>query len=70
MPSELRVFWDYIANCNRDEAVDFADYADFEVCVAGPDVGVGSECDCFDFDHDEDSDLADFTAFQAYFIGN
>ncbi len=41
------------------------DYDAFEACLAGPDAGLGMDCDVWDYDADMDVDLADFAVFQA-----
>jgi len=52
---------------NRDLSVDEKDYAHYDLCSFGPDLGMPLNCDCFDVDGDGDLDLADFAAFQIAF---
>jgi len=56
-------------DCDDDDDVDLADYADFEACLYGPGRELDAGCECFDFDNDNDVDLDDFAAFQASFTG-
>jgi hypothetical protein len=49
--------------------VDLNDYSGFEDCLAGPDSGVGEQCDIGDFDGDGDLDLEDVDAFMRRFTG-
>ncbi|MCK4659444.1 MAG: hypothetical protein KAV82_07970 [Phycisphaerae bacterium] len=60
---------------DNDGDVDLIDYAEFVGCMSGPWQGAGFMApdllclEVFDADTDEDVDLEDFSAFQAYFVG-
>lgn len=54
-------------DCNGDWAIDLADLAAYEMCVAGPESGLAPGCACGDFDGDGDIDLADAAGLQAAF---
>ncbi len=51
-----------------DGDVDLDDYRVLYFCLFGPDRDPGGDCRPFDFDFDDDVDLADFVAFQTYFL--
>ncbi|UCE61087.1 MAG: hypothetical protein JSU63_04920, partial [Phycisphaerales bacterium] len=57
-------------DCNEDYAVGLGDLVEFVPCLAGPEGGLGHDCDCADIDDDADVDLGDFAAFQAVFAGS
>ena len=53
-----------------DDDLDLLDFADFEVCLHGPDESAfHRSCLLHDFDEDADVDLEDFASFQAAFTG-
>ncbi len=55
-------------DADGDGDVDLTDYAEFAVCLNGPDAGaVESGCSVFDVDLDADVDLADFAGLQGAF---
>ncbi|HNQ22519.1 MAG TPA: hypothetical protein PKK06_05435 [Phycisphaerae bacterium] len=56
-------------DCDGDQDVDLADFADFSDCLGGPGQGLGADCDCYDLDDDGDVDLRDFAEFQTAFTG-
>ena len=57
-------------DCDRNNAVDWADYLEFEQCITGPDHGASSECTCTDFDFDASVDLRDLSMMQRQFTGS
>ena len=53
-----------------DGHIDLVDFAQWEACVTGPEIGpVAGCCALFDFDEDQDVDHRDFAAFQTAFTG-
>jgi len=54
-------------DCNADNAVGLADYAQFAACMTGPGGGVPPDCACADADNDGDVDVADFAVIKSVF---
>lgn len=48
-------------DCDGNAALDLNDFAAFSPCMAGPEIGVGANCDCADLDGDLDVDLLDLS---------
>ena len=65
-------FWFGLApgDCDNTGCVDLLDYAEFESCLTGPDVGTLAGCECFDVNRSDTVDLRDFAATQAAFTGS
>ncbi len=58
------------ADHENDGDVDLADFARFQRCYAGADVGAGEPCEClFDFEPDTDVDFDDFVTLDPLFTG-
>jgi hypothetical protein len=52
-----------------DGDADLRDYTTFHGCMAGPDGGLGPQCECVDSDGNGNVDLEDFGRFQEAFSG-
>ncbi|MHC5110011.1 MAG: hypothetical protein ACYTHJ_09045 [Planctomycetota bacterium] len=50
-------------DCDQGGLIDLADYAQFDVCLAGPDASYDPSCRCLDFDGSATVDLFDYAAY-------
>ena len=56
-------------DCDHDDAITLADYAELAGCMAGPAGRPPAGCGCVNLNGDECIDLADFAALQTTFTG-